>query len=244
MGLNKTADGRYVVGLGVTDGNDYKGGIGKRDMVIQYTEDGATEQSMEYLAFLKDYAVAHAGAGKLILPEGVSVWLATGDKLTAVEADDIKLTEDTFSVGAVSYSLDDDEWTFGTPSSGGIVPTPEAEDDGKVLTASSDGTASWQTPSGGGGVEYWDATYGEDYLLHLTHSFNDAASAISSGKMVVLHYMMSETEDYYLILFALQSFPEDDGYYATFGYGDIGSPTVRVFTASSATANLSEAAPS
>ena len=32
-----------------------------------------------------------------------------------------------------------------------VVPTPEAADSGKVLTASSDGTASWQTAGGGGG---------------------------------------------------------------------------------------------
>lgn len=31
-----------------------------------------------------------------------------------------------------------------------IVPTPEAADSGKVLTAGADGTASWQTASGGG----------------------------------------------------------------------------------------------
>ena len=32
-----------------------------------------------------------------------------------------------------------------------IVPTPAAGDSGKVLTAEADGTASWQTASGGGG---------------------------------------------------------------------------------------------
>lgn len=31
-----------------------------------------------------------------------------------------------------------------------VVPTPEAADSGKVLTAGADGAASWQTPSGGG----------------------------------------------------------------------------------------------
>lgn len=33
-----------------------------------------------------------------------------------------------------------------------IVPTPAAADSGKVLTAGADGTASWQTASGGGGA--------------------------------------------------------------------------------------------
>ena len=33
--------------------------------------------------------------------------------------------------------------------SGGIVPTPAAADEGKVLTANDDGTASWETPEGG-----------------------------------------------------------------------------------------------
>ena len=32
-----------------------------------------------------------------------------------------------------------------------VVPSPEAADSGKVLTAGADGTASWQTASGGGG---------------------------------------------------------------------------------------------
>lgn len=30
-----------------------------------------------------------------------------------------------------------------------IVPTPAAADEGKVLTANDDGTASWETPDGG-----------------------------------------------------------------------------------------------
>ena len=33
-----------------------------------------------------------------------------------------------------------------------IVPKPAAADEGKVLTAGNDGTASWQTASGGGGT--------------------------------------------------------------------------------------------
>lgn len=33
-----------------------------------------------------------------------------------------------------------------------VVPTPAAADEGKVLTAGADGTASWQTASGGGGI--------------------------------------------------------------------------------------------
>ena len=33
---------------------------------------------------------------------------------------------------------------------GGSIPTPEAADAGKVPVANADGTASWQTPSGGG----------------------------------------------------------------------------------------------
>lgn len=35
-----------------------------------------------------------------------------------------------------------------------IVPTPAADDSGKVLTAGADGTASWQTASGGGESYY------------------------------------------------------------------------------------------
>lgn len=43
------------------------------------------------------------------------------------------------------------------------VPTPIAADDGKVLTAASNGTYSWETASGGGGIEV--ETDGTNYWI-------------------------------------------------------------------------------
>lgn len=137
MGITKTADGRYQVGKGIADANNYTGALGKRDMVIQYTEDGVTAQSMDYLNFLKDYAEHHADIGELIKPSDVSIWIAKDDKLTAVEADDISYDDGTFTLSSITY--DGTDWTFGEPTpgggGGGGVPTPTAEDVDKVLTA-------------------------------------------------------------------------------------------------------------
>lgn len=152
MGITKTADGRYQVGKGIADANNYTGALGKRDMVIQYTEDGVTAQSMDYLNFLKDYAEHHADIGELIKPSDVSIWIAKDDKLTAVEADDISYDDGTFTLSSITY--DGTDWTFGEPTpggGGGGIPTPTADDNGKVLTAGADGTASWQTAASGGG---------------------------------------------------------------------------------------------
>jgi hypothetical protein len=117
MGITKTADGRYQVGKGIADAHNYTGALGKRDMVIQYTEDGVTAQSMDYLNFLKDYAEHHADIGELIKPSDVSIWIAKDDKLTAVEADDISYDDGTFTLSSITY--DGTDWTFGEPTPGG-----------------------------------------------------------------------------------------------------------------------------
>lgn len=136
MGISKKRDGRYVVGKGITDSNEYKGSAGWRDMVIQYTASGATEKSLEYLEYLRDYALYHSGKGEPIIPPNVSIWLSTEDTMKAVEADDISVSGETVSIGAVTW--DGSDWTFGTPSSGGGsgsgLPTYTSSDIGKVLT--------------------------------------------------------------------------------------------------------------
>lgn len=136
MGIYKKRDGRYVVGKGIVDSNEYKGSAGWRDMVIQYTASGATEKSLEYLEYLRDYALYHSGKGEPIIPPNVSIWLSTEDTMKAVEADDISVSGETVSIGAVTW--DGSDWTFGTPSSGGgggsSLPSYTSSDIGKVLT--------------------------------------------------------------------------------------------------------------
>lgn len=136
MGLNKKRDGRYVVGIGIENGNEYKGSAGYRDMVIQYTADGATDKSMEYLEYLRDYALYHSEQGNPVVPPNVSVWLSTANTMKAVEADDVSVDGSNFSIGAISW--DGSNWTFGEPTSGGgsgsSLPPYTSADEGKALT--------------------------------------------------------------------------------------------------------------
>ena len=50
------------------------------------------------------------------------------------------------------------EYFLKEAASGGAIPAPTEDDAGKVPVANNDGTASWQTPSGGGGVLVVKAT--------------------------------------------------------------------------------------
>ena len=65
---------------------------------------------------------------------------------------------------------------------GDIVPAPAADDSGKVLTAGADGTASWQTASGGGGFPPVTAT-----LAGASATFDiDADTVYEEGYMTAL----------------------------------------------------------
>ena len=110
MGLTKKSDGRYVVGKGIADGNEYKGSAAWRDIVIQYSGDGATEKSLEYLTFLKDYALYHSAQGNPVIPPNVQI-------------------------GACTWNGSD--WSFAEPTPGGggsSLPPYTSADKGKVLT--------------------------------------------------------------------------------------------------------------
>lgn len=135
MGIAKKTDGRYVVGMGVTDANDYKGSASYRDIYIQLTADGATEESVEYLTFLKDYAVYHNGLGEPIMPPSVNVWISNNGVTTAVEADDLALDGDNFTICGIKWN--GSSWDYsdaGKGGGGGGLPEVTAEDNGDVLT--------------------------------------------------------------------------------------------------------------
>lgn len=117
MGLTKKSDGRYVVGKGIADGNEYKGSAAWRDMVIQYSGDGATEKSLEYLTFLKDYALYHSAQGNPVIPPNVQIWMSTANTMKAVEADDITVDGETVKIGACTW--DGSDWSFAEPTPGG-----------------------------------------------------------------------------------------------------------------------------
>lgn len=135
MGLTKKSDGRYVVGKGIEDGNEYKGSAAWRDMVIQYSGDGATEKSLEYLTFLKDYALYHSAQGNPVIPPNVQIWMSTANTMKAVEADDITVDGETVKIGACTW--DGSAWSFGEPIPGGggsSLPEYTSADKGKVLS--------------------------------------------------------------------------------------------------------------
>lgn len=58
-------------------------------------------------------------------------------------------------------------------SGGGAIPAPEAGDAGKVPVANDDGTASWQTPSGGGATRF------EVFMSSETPDFTEINAAAS-----------------------------------------------------------------
>ena len=135
MGLTKKSDGRYVVGKGIADGNEYKGSAAWRDIVIQYSGDGATEKSLEYLTFLKDYALYHSAQGNPVIPPNVQIWMSTANTMKAVEADDITVDGETVKIGACTWHGSD--WSFAEPTPGGggsSLPPYTSADKGKVLT--------------------------------------------------------------------------------------------------------------
>lgn len=139
MGLTKKSDGRYVVGKGIADGNEYKGSAAWRDIVIQYSGDGATEKSLEYLTFLKDYALYHSAQGNPVIPPNVQIWMSTANTMKAVEADDITVDGETVKIGACTW--DGSDWSFAEPTPGGggsSLPSYTSADKDKVLTVEED----------------------------------------------------------------------------------------------------------
>ena len=137
MGVNKKTDGRYIVGMGAPNENEYRGSQGWRDIFIQLTENGATPDSEEKLAFLRDYAIYHNGEGNAIMPPSVSVWVSNNGVTSAVEADDISLDGDSYTICGIKW--DGSSWDYsnaGQSSGGGgsSLPSYTSSDVGKVLT--------------------------------------------------------------------------------------------------------------
>lgn len=119
MGIAKKTDGRYVVGIGVTDANDYKGSAAYRDIFIQLTESGASDKSLDYLNYLKDYAIYHNSLGEPIMPPSVNVWISNHGVTTAVEADDISLDGSNYTIGGIKWDGSAWDYTNAGQGSGG-----------------------------------------------------------------------------------------------------------------------------
>lgn len=133
MAQYQTGDGRWLVG-DVTGESNYHGFLGWRDCVIQLTGEGATEQSVHYLEALRDYALAHNPLGEPIMPPSINVWISNNGTTTAVQADDLSIDGDKFTIGGIVW--DGSTWDYsdaGKTSGGGSGPfvvtlTPTAAD--------------------------------------------------------------------------------------------------------------------
>lgn len=133
MAQYQTGDGRWLVG-DVTGESSYHGFLGWRDCVIQLTGEGATEQSVHYLEALRDYALARNPLGEPIMPPSINVWISNNGTTTAVQADDLSIDGDKFTIGGIVW--DGSTWDYsdaGKASGGGSAPfivtmTPTAAD--------------------------------------------------------------------------------------------------------------------
>lgn len=118
MAQYQTADGRWIVGA-VEGESDYHGFLGWRDCVIQLTASGATADSVNYLNAFRDYAFAHNALGESIMPPSVNVWISNNGTTTAVQADDISVDGNTFSIGGIKWTGSAWDYSNAGQSSGG-----------------------------------------------------------------------------------------------------------------------------
>lgn len=140
MGVNKTPDGRVNAGLGYSDLNQYKGYAGRREIVIQLTATGATQDSLDALEFLKSYALYHNSVGEPIFPASTNVFISNNGVTKAVEADEVTVDGANVNIGGCVWN--GTAWDFtnagqggGGGSSGGgvLVVNATASDDALTL---------------------------------------------------------------------------------------------------------------
>lgn len=132
MGVNQTPDGRVNVGLGYNDLNEYKGYAGRREIVIQLTANGATQDSLDALEFLKSYALYHNSVGEPIFPASTNVFISNNGVTKAVEADEVTVDGDNVNIGGCVWN--GESWDFTNAGQGGgsnkflVTLTPTSPD--------------------------------------------------------------------------------------------------------------------
>jgi hypothetical protein len=132
MGVNQTPDGRVNVGLGYNDINEYKGYAGRREIVIQLTSDGATQDSLDALEFLKSYAIYHNSVGEPIFPASTNVFISNNGVTKAVEADEVTVDGNNVNIGGCVWN--GESWDFTNAGQGGgsdkfiVTLTPTSPD--------------------------------------------------------------------------------------------------------------------
>lgn len=133
MAIFTTADGRQIVGAAQA-GNEYKGYAGRREIVIQLTATGATQDSLDALEFLKSYALYHNSVGEPIFPASTNVFISNNGVTKAVEADEVTVDGENVNIGGCVWN--GTAWDFsnagqsgGGGSSGGGVLVVNMVDD-------------------------------------------------------------------------------------------------------------------
>lgn len=118
MSVFQTADGRWIVG-GERSGSEYKGFLGWRDCVIQLTESGATERSIDYLNAFRDYALEHSKLGEPIMPPSVQIWISNNGATSAVQADDMSVDGNDFTICGIKWNGTSWDYSGAGQGSGG-----------------------------------------------------------------------------------------------------------------------------
>lgn len=180
MGTTQKPDGRYVVGKGIENANNYDGSMGYRDIVIQLTESGATEDSVKKLEYLRDYAEYHSEFGEPIVPPNVQVWISGSGYSKVVEADDIEIGEDSYTICGIVYTDGAWDYTNAGQGSGGGSDLPEvtSDDNGDVLTVVG-GAWAKAAPAGVFDIIY---TYGENDTITCNKTGIEIAHAYAENK--------------------------------------------------------------
>lgn len=267
MAIKREAQGRIIVG-DVTPGNDYKGMAGKRNLYIQLTSDGATDESLDALNYLKDYATYNNSVGEPIMPPDVNVWISNNGTTSAVEADDLSLEDGTYTICGITCT--DGTWDFsnaGQQGGGGgsdlpsvdsgdngklltvvsgewaaansPVPTVSSTDNGKVLTVVE---GEWSAASASGGGLLVTVTYGEDSTATLDKNYSEIKTAMLNGINVVFADVVhhEDTGENDAVFYRLAELWDDGEEFDAnlFYVEDSGTIVVNIFSASSATGTL------
>lgn len=116
MAIYTTADGRQIVGAAQA-GNEYKGYATKRDITIQLTANGATQDSLDALEYLKAYALYANSVGKSVFPPTTNIYISNNGTTKTVEADDITVDGQNVSIGGCVWN--GTAWDFTNAGQGG-----------------------------------------------------------------------------------------------------------------------------
>lgn len=118
MAIFTTADGRQIVGAAQA-GNEYKGYAGRREIVIQLTATGATQDSLDALEYLKTYALYANSVGKSVFPPTTNIYISNNGTTKTVEADDITVDGQNVSIGGCVWNGTAWDFTNAGQSGGG-----------------------------------------------------------------------------------------------------------------------------